>query len=79
MLGPLPTLYRVIVSVCVLLSFVGIGAWVGHLMPDTVLASAGTGVGAGLGVGVALLLLHYAHPHSHNPASPPPVRSHRPH
>ena len=67
MLGPLPTYYRVVVSACALLSFVGIGAWLGYLMPDTVLASVGTGIGAGLGVAAILLLLHdpeqHAQPH----------------
>jgi hypothetical protein len=66
-LGPLPTFYRVVVSACALLSFVGIGAWLGYLLPDTVLASVGTGIGAGLGVVVVLLLLHdhehHAQPH----------------
>ena len=66
MLGPLPTFYRVVVSVCALLSFIGIGAWVGYLMPDTALASVGTGIGAGLGVVVVLLLLHdHGQPHPH--------------
>ncbi|MGZ8743916.1 MAG: hypothetical protein ACXWXO_13445 [Nocardioides sp.] len=63
MLGPLPTFYRVIVSVCALVSFIGIGAWLGHLLPETVLASVGTGIGAGLGVVAIMLLVHdFAHP-----------------
>lgn len=58
MLGPLPTFYRVVVSVCALLSFVGIGAWLSYLMPGTFAASLGTGLGLGLGVIVVLLLVH---------------------
>jgi hypothetical protein len=65
-LGPLPAFYRVIVSACALLSFAGMGAWLGHLLPETVLASVGTGLGAGLGVVVVLLLLHdQQQPHPH--------------
>ena len=58
MLGPLPTIYRVIVSVCALLSFVGIGAWLSLLMPEVFVAAVGTGHGHGLGVVAVLLLLH---------------------
>lgn len=58
MLGPLPTFYRVVVSVCALLSFVGIGAWLSFLMPGTFVASIGAGVGLGLGAIAVLLLLH---------------------
>jgi hypothetical protein len=57
-LGPLPLLYRVIVSVCTLLSFAGLGAWIGYLMPDTLVAEIGTGIGLGLGVAAVLLLVH---------------------
>jgi hypothetical protein len=76
-LGPLPTFYRVIVSVCALLSFVGIGAWLSFLMPEVLVAEVGTGVGLGLGVVAVLLLLH-------QPARPGAghqvrVRSHRHH
>ncbi len=58
MLGPLPLLYRVIVSVCTLLSFAGLGAWISYLMPDTQVAEIGTGIGLGLGVVAVLLLVH---------------------
>ena len=58
MLGPLPTFYRVVVSVCALLSFVGIGAWLSFLMPGTFVASIGAGLGLGLGAIAVLLLLH---------------------
>lgn len=60
MLGPLPTLYRVIVSAFAFLAFVGLGVWLAWLMPESALASAGTSLGAGLGIVVVLLLLHDA-------------------
>ena len=60
MLGPLPTLYRVIVCVSAFVAFVGLGVWTAWMMPDSTLASAGTGLGAGLGIVVVLLLLHDA-------------------
>lgn len=70
MLGPLPTLYRVIVSACAFLAFVGLGVWSAWMLPDSALASIGTGLGAGLGIVVVLLLLHVPHP----PAGPSRVR-----
>jgi hypothetical protein len=75
-LGPLPTFYRVVVSVCALLSFVGIGAWLGFLMPDTFVASVGTGLGLGLGVIAVLLLLDDRQDHGSHGLR---VRSHRHH
>lgn len=60
MLGPLPTLYRVIVCVCAFLAFVGLGVWLAWMLPDSGLASTGTSIGAGLGIVVVLLLLHDA-------------------
>ena len=60
MLGPLPTLYRVIVCVSAFVAFVGLGVWAAWLMHDTTLAAAGTGTGAALGIVVVLLLLHDA-------------------
>jgi hypothetical protein len=57
-LGPLPPIYRVIVSVCTLLSFAGLGAWISYLLPDTQVAEIGTGIGLGLGVVAVLLLVH---------------------
>lgn len=56
MLGPLPTLYRVIVSVCAVLACVGLGAWLAHTLPIPLVAGAGAGIGAGIGVVVVLLL-----------------------
>lgn len=76
MLGPLPTFYRVVVSVCALLSFVGIGAWLSFfLMPGTFVASIGTGLGLGLGVIAVLLLRDHPHHAGHSVR----VRSHRHH
>jgi hypothetical protein len=57
-LGPLPTLYRVVVSTCALLGCVGLGAWLAFTLPVPLLASAGAGIGAGIGVVVMLLLTH---------------------
>lgn len=62
MLGPLPTLYRVVVCAFAFLSFVGLGLWLAQLMPESALASIGTSLGAGLGIVVVLLLLHDARP-----------------
>ena len=60
MLGPLPTLYRVIVCVCAFLALVGVGVWLAWLLPDSSIASMGASLGAGLGIVVVLLLLHDA-------------------
>lgn len=60
MLGPLPTLYRVVVCALAFLAFVGLGVWLARLMPDSALASVGTSLGAGLGIVVVLLLRHDA-------------------
>lgn len=60
MLGPLPTLYRVIVCVCAFLAFVGLGVWMAWLLPHSAIAPVGAGLGAGLGVVAVLLLLHDA-------------------
>lgn len=74
MLGPLPTLYRVIVSVCALLAFVGVGAWLAFTLPVPLLAGAGAGIGAGIGVVAVLLLVHDFH---HHGATPHRVRTAR--
>ena len=58
MLGPLPTLYRVIVSACAFLACVGVGAWLANMLPGPLLAGAGAGIGAGIGAVAALLLTH---------------------
>lgn len=58
MLGPLPKLYRVVVSVVAVLVFAGLGAWAAFTLPFIpLLAPAGASIGAGLGIiAVALLL-----------------------
>ena len=58
MLGPLPTLYRVVVATCAVLACVGVGAWVAGTLPGPLLAGAGAGIGAGFGAVAALLLTH---------------------
>jgi CBS-domain-containing membrane protein len=57
-LGPLPKIYRVLVSVAALLVFVGVGAWAAYLLPYDVLVSVGASVGLALGAITAYLLLH---------------------
>ena len=46
MLGPLPKLYRVAVSVVALLVFVGAGAYAAFLLPYPILISVGASVGS---------------------------------
>ena len=52
MLGPLPPLYRLIVSVLALLAFVGVGAWLAFTLPIAAM------IGAMLGALVVLGMLH---------------------
>ena len=58
MLGPLPPLYRLIVSVLALLAFVGVGAWLAFTLPISVIAPTGAMIGAMLGALVVLGMLH---------------------
>jgi hypothetical protein len=58
MLGPLPKIYRVIVSVCALAACVGLGAWIGTFLTVPVLAGTGAAVGAAIGLVAVALLLH---------------------
>ena len=58
MLGPLPPLYRLVVSVLALLAFVGVGAWLAFTLPVAVLAPTGAMIGAMLGALVVLGMLH---------------------
>ena len=58
MLGPLPPLYRLIVSVLALLAFVGVGAWLAFTLPVAVIAPTGAMIGAVLGALVVLGMLH---------------------
>lgn len=71
MLGPLPTLYRVIVSASALLACIGVGAWLANMLPGPLLAGAGAGIGAGCGAVAALLLTHQF---GHHEAAPHRVR-----
>jgi hypothetical protein len=57
-LGPLPKRYRMVVTACALVAFVGAGAWLTYTLPGPLLAGAGAGIGAGVGVIAVLLLLH---------------------
>jgi hypothetical protein len=57
-LGPLPPLYRLIVSVLALLAFVGVGAWLAFTLPIAVIAPTGAMIGAMLGALVVLGMLH---------------------
>lgn len=67
MLGPLPPLYRLIVSVLALLSFVGVGAWLAFTLPVAVVAPTGAMLGALVGALVVLGMLHED--------APPPARA----
>ena len=75
MLGPLPKLYRVAVSVVALLVFVGAGAYAAFLLPYPILVSVGASVGLAVGALTAFLLLHEPH---HAP-QPHRIRRTRPH
>ena len=81
MLGPLPAIYRVVVSVCALLAFIGLGVWVSYLLPESFVAPMGAGVGAGIGAVVVLLLLtdfEHRRP-GHRAPNRVRIRSHRHH
>lgn len=58
MLGPLPPLYRVLVTTTVLLLFAAGGAWAAFTLPYPILIGAGAGVGLLVGVGASAALLH---------------------
>lgn len=58
MLGPLPTVYRVVVIACALVACVGVGAWLASVLPGPMLATGGAGVGALFGALLALLLIY---------------------
>ncbi len=75
MLGPLPPLYRVVVSVCTLLAFAGLGAWLSYQLRESQLGEIGLGIGLGLGVAAVLLLVHDSTPDGRRHA---PVRSRAP-
>jgi hypothetical protein len=66
-LGPLPKLYRIVVSVVALLLFVSGGAWAAFMLPYPILVSAGASVGLAVGALIAYLLLHESHAPRHVP------------
>ena len=61
MLGPLPRLYRVIVSVIALAVFVAGGVWAAIMMPFAILVSVGASSGLAIGGLCAFFLLHEFH------------------
>ena len=70
MLGPLPTIYRIVVIACALVVCVGVGAWLAATLPGPMLAGGGAMLGAGFGALLAMLLVHdFRHQHTG-----PPVR-----
>ena len=78
MLGPLPTLYRVVVALCALAAFVGVGAWLAARLPVDAVASTGAGIGLGIGaVAVLLLLRDTEHHDGHRERVRVHSRSHR--
>lgn len=65
MLGPLPKLYRVVVSLTALLLFVSAGAWAAFMLPYPILVSVGASVGLAVGAACTYLLLHQSRPRAH--------------
>ena len=60
MLGPLPKMYRVVVSIAALVVFVAVGAWATFMLPYPELVAVGASIGLGVGVVIAYLLVHAA-------------------
>lgn len=58
MLGPLPPLYRVVVSVVVIGLFVALGAWSAFMLPIEVVAGLGVAAGAAVGGLAIYVLMH---------------------
>ena len=68
MLGPLPTIYRIVVIACALVVCVGVGAWLAATLPGPRLAGRGAMLGAGFGALLAMLLVHdFRHQHAGAP------------
>ena len=65
MLGPLPKMYRVLVSLASLAVFVGVGAWAAFLLPYPELVSVGASVGLGIGAVCAFLLVRESRASAH--------------
>lgn len=61
MLGPLPQVYRIIVSAVALAVFVSSGAWTAFMLPFPILVSVGAGSGLAIGGLCAYSLLHEFH------------------
>jgi Na+/H+ antiporter NhaC len=62
-LGPLPTLYRVVVTLAALLVFAAGGAWAAFVIPYPLLITVGASIGLAVGAVCAYLLVHpSAHP-----------------
>ena len=57
-LGPLPLLYRWVVSVLAVIVCAGLGAWLAWTLPVALLVQTGAVIGAALGVLLVGLLLH---------------------
>jgi hypothetical protein len=66
-LGPLPPLYRLIVTVCALSACLGLGAWMSMVLTSPLLAGAAVSVGGALGV-LALVVLLREPPQPHRRA-----------
>ena len=58
MLGPLPKMYRLLVSAIVLALFVGAGVWTVLVLPYSLLVSYGVSAGLVVGGVCAFLLVH---------------------
>jgi hypothetical protein len=60
-LGPLPRLYRLLVTVVAIAVFAATGAWAAYVLPYPFLLSAGAGVGLAIGGLCTFVLLHQFH------------------
>lgn len=76
MLGPLPAIYRMIVAVCAVLVFIGLGAWLAFTLPIPLQAPVGAGIGAGMGM-VAVLGILYDFQDAHSVAHRARARAYR--
>jgi hypothetical protein len=73
-LGPLPRLYSILVSVVAVAVFVFLGAWAAVILPVRTVVLLGAGIGAGLGTVAAFLVLHDFHLDRAASADRPPGR-----
>jgi hypothetical protein len=76
-LGPLPRLYRIIVSVVAIVVFAAGGVWAAYTLPYPFVLSVGAGIGLAVGGLCTFVLLHDFH--SAQTAEPSRVRRTRPH